>query len=529
MPGWSATRWMQTRGRRILVVMTSHGAPTNQPIPNPDARRGHIAQLREGPLDVLILGGGINGAGIARDLALRARAGGVALRVGLIEQRHFASGTSGRNSQLIHGGLRYLKQLQVHLVRESLRERATLLEMAPGLVEPLPFLMPLYGPLARPYYRAGLWLYDLLAGRRGIARHRMLSRAEALRREPGLAARRLSGGALFYDARVHAARFVLANVCDAIRHGALAANYVRAEGWTRQGRLVSVTARDTLSGEGFQLLTRKLVDATGPWGDPRTLRLVRGSHLVLPRVTAGDGAIAHFDQAGRIVFFIPWGAAGELTLLGTTDVDHAGGPEEVRVSPEEARYLMGVARQVFPATGPLEPVAAFSSLRPLLRDDSGSPTRATREHRIWNSPDGVLHVAGGKYTTYRVMSEEACDLIAREAAPALAGLHVTAEAPLPGHAQVPDAELLPCQPETAPAGLARRQAAQIAYAVRHEMAQRLPDLLFVSTYWGYEQRLDQEALRPYAAEMGRLLGWDASRLRQETELAARPTGRRGLA
>jgi len=499
------------------------GAPLEQPIPSSEARRRHIAQLREAPLDVLILGGGINGAGITRDLALRARAAGAELRVGLIEQRHFASGTSGRNSQLIHGGLRYLKQLQFHLVRESLRERATLLEMAPGLVEPLPFLMPFYGPLVRPYYGAGLWLYDLLAGRHRIARHRMLSRAETLRREPGLAARRLSGGALFYDARVHAARFVLANVCDAIRHGALAANYVRAEGWTRRHGLVSVAARDTLSGESFELLTRTLVEATGPWGDPRTLRLVRGSHLVLPRITAGDGAIAHFDPAGRIVFFIPFGAAGELTLLGTTDVDHTTGPEDVRISPEEARYLLGVARAVFPEAGPLEPVSAFSSLRPLLRDDSGSPTRATREHRIWNSPDRVLHVAGGKYTTYRAMSEEASDLIAREMAPALAGLHVTAEIPLPGHARLPDEELLPCQPEIAPVGLTPRQAAQIAYAVRHEMAQRLPDLLFVSTYWGYEQRLDAEALRPYSLEMGRLLGWDQARLRQETELAARLT------
>jgi glycerol-3-phosphate dehydrogenase len=491
-----------------------------QPTPGPEARGRHIAQLREGPLDVLVLGGGINGVGILRDLALRARAGGAALRAGLIEQAHFASGTSGRNSQLIHGGLRYLKQLQFHLVRESLRERATLLEVAPGLVEPLPFLMPLYGPLARPYYGAGLWLYDLLAGRRGIARHRVLSRAEVLRREPGLAAPRLSGAALFYDARVHAARFVLANIGDAIRHGALAANYVRAEGWTRRGELVGVAARDALSGESFELLTRKLVDATGPWGDPSTLRLVRGSHLVLPRITAGDCAIAHFDEAGRIVFFIPWGAAGELTLLGTTDVDHASGPGDVRISAEEARYLLGVAREVFPEAGPLEPVSAFSSLRPLLRDDSGSLTRATREHRIWNSPDGVLHVAGGKYTTYRAMSEEASDLIAREVAPALAGLHITAGEPLPGHAQLPDGELLPCQPESVPAGLTRRQAAQIAYAVRHEMAQRLPDLLFVSTYWGYEQRLHSEALLPYALEMGRLLGWGEARLRQETELAA---------
>jgi glycerol-3-phosphate dehydrogenase len=186
----------------------------NEPVCSLETRQRHIEEIKAAPLDVLVLGGGINGAGIARDLALRAGHGRFPLRIGLVEQRQFASGTSGKNSQLIHGGLRYLKHCQFRLVRESLRERATLLALAPHLVEPLPFLMPLYGRFARLYYGTGLWLYDLLAGSRRIATHRILARQEVLGLEPGLADEGLAGGALFWDARVHAARLVLANVFD---------------------------------------------------------------------------------------------------------------------------------------------------------------------------------------------------------------------------------------------------------------------------------------------------------------------------
>ena len=458
-----------------------------------------LARLKTEVFDVLILGGGINGAGIARDLSLRARHAGATLRIGLVEQRHFASGTSGKNSQLIHGGLRYLKRLQFGLVREALRERAILLRLAPHLVEPLPFLMPLYSQFSRLYYGAGLALYDLLAGSRRLGRHRVLPREEVRRIEPDLAAEDLVCGMIFHDCRVHSARFVLANVLDAIRTGVAAANYVRAERWQREAGVFRVELVDALTNERFEARARKLVDTTGAWSQGTSLRLVRGSHIVLPRVNKSAHAVAWFNDDGRIVFFIPWGETKHLTLVGTTDIDHSAGPEDVRISPEETRYLLRVVRRLFPSAD-LTPVGAFSSLRALVRGESKAPSLASREHRIWNSPDGVLHIAGGKYTTYRAMSEEAADRICRELAPALARLHLTAETPL----------------EDSP-------RPSLTFAIEHEMAQTLADVFFVSTYWGYERRWSAESLAPYADEMARLLDWDAARTEREIGAVLRTT------
>ncbi len=450
-------------------------------------------------MDVLVLGGGINGAGIARDLCLRDRHGGVPLRVGLVEQRHFASGTSGKNSQLIHGGLRYLRNLKFGLVHESLRERALLRDLAPGPVAPLRFLLPFYSRFEQLYYRSGLVLYDILAGRKNVGQHRGLSRDEALAMEPKLASEGLVSAALFYDCRVNSARFVLANVFDAMANGAAAANYVRAEAWEREPGVWRIALSDALTGEKFEARARKLVDATGPWSHNGALRLVRGSHIILPRVTAGGCAVAWFDESGRIVFIMPWGESGELSLVGTTNVDHDGTPDDVRISADEMRYLLGVVKRLFPGAD-RTPIAAYSALRPLLQDEAVSPTHASREHRIWNTPDGILRVAGGKYTTYRRMSEEAADLVCREVAPTLSHIHLTARTPL--------------AIEHPPAAREER----IAFAVRREMAQRLADLFFVSTYWGYEQKWNRERLARYAQQMAHHLGWDDRRTEQEIDL-----------
>ncbi len=455
-------------------------------------RSENLQRLRAETFDVLIVGGGINGAGIARDLTLRG------LKTALVEQRHFASGTSGKNSQLIHGGLRYLKNLEFGLVREALRERSTLLHLAPHLVHPLPFLIPMYSRFDRLLYGAGLRLYDVLAGSHGIGRRRGLSIAEMKDLEPGLDSRGLVSGAIFFDAAIHSARFVLQNIFDAVRLGAVAVNYVHYEAGHVTG---------AFSGERFPVKAKKIVDATGPWGRGSTLRLVRGSHIVLPKLNRSGNAIAYFEESGRIIFVIPWGANLELSLVGTTDSDHRGGPDEVHISGEEVRYLQRIVRRLFPGAGAAEPVSAYSSLRPLVRDDAASATKTSREHRIWNSADGVVHVTGGKFTTYRLMSEQAADLVCAEIAPALAKVHLTASTPLgrDGHELMMGAD----------------DRARIAYAVEHEMAQRLADFLYVSTYLGYEKRWTAESLEPFAAQMGRLLGWDARRTAEEIALALR--------
>ena len=493
----------------------------------PDTRRRNIERLRSEPFDALIVGGGINGCGVARDLALRAAHSGHALRIGLVEKGHFASGTSGRNSQLIHGGLRYLKYLEFNLVREALGERAILLDIAPHLVEPLGFLMPIASHWEQFYYGSGLWLYDMFAGRNKIERHRRVSRQEMADLEPGLAADAYVAGALFYDCRVHAARLVLENIFEAIGNGAAAANYVCEVERTRQedGTWV-VTLKDTLDGTAFAARARKLIDATGPWSR-EGVRLVRGSHIILPRVTSGEHAIAYFEPSGRIIFLIPWGSRLRYTLVGTTDVDHTGSPDEVRITPEEVDYLLGIVRSLFPEAGAVQPIATYSALRPLIREGSGSPTSASREHRIWDAEDGVLHITGGKYTTYRLMSEEAGDLTLAEIAPELGETHLTATTAVNGNTRERIDALLasrdalagrhglePAEIEESiraygvaveklfqylPASGPRLEAARIAYSIRHEMAQRIEDYLYVSTYRGYEET-EMGALREIWAE-----------------------------
>lgn len=497
--------------------------------------------------DVLVLGGGINGAGILRDLALRASLSGTPLKLALVDKGHFSSGTSGKNSQLIHGGLRYLKYAEFRLVREALHERATLRDLTPNFVRPLGMILPMYSLLDRLKFGAGLLLYDILAGSRNIARHRRLSPGEVSNLEPDLSTTGMVSAALFYDCAVHSARLTLANLWDASAHGACAVNYVRAAGITPAGDGCTVDLHDTLSNARFRLKARKVVDATGAWSTGDSLRLVRGSHIILPRLNHSPHAISHFDEQGRIIFFIPWGSEENLTLVGTTDVDHTSGPDAVRISPDEIRYLRSIVARIFPHAADWQPLAAYSSLRPLIRDESASATSTSREHRIWNSEDNVLHVAGGKYTTYRAMSEEAVDRILEEIAPAIASLHATTSTRLDEHTGdairkfeadaatlasrhglqekeirwlirdygVHLPKVLALLPTVSPDGLTRRRTAQIEYALQHEMVQTLPDLLFVSTYWGHEQSWQQTALEPYTRLLGSRLGWDDDRHRRE--------------
>jgi glycerol-3-phosphate dehydrogenase len=485
------------------------------PAVQPDTRSLALERLRAETFDVLILGGGINGAGTARDLGLRSRG---KLKIALVEQNHFSSGTSGKNSHLIHGGLRYLKQFDFRLVREALQERAVLLKIAPHLVEPQPFLMPLAGFGQSLYYDFGLTVYDLFDGSGAVPRHRRVSLQEVRSLEPGLGIPELTGAMEFYDAQVRSARLVLENIFEAVRHGAACANYVRAVSHTRDPQGIwRVQLRDSVSGETFETRARMLIDATGPWAQDPAPRLVRGSHILMPRLNASDRAIAHFEADGRIIFFIPWGERGERTLIGTTDVDHEGSADDVHISEAETRYLREIASRIFPASAKQEPVAAFSALRPLLVSH-GSATKASREHHIYRDPQGIIRITGGKYTTYRAMSEEAADLAVAEIAPELGGVHLTAQTALNGN--TPDAIqglLKQTKALSSQYGVAEPQitmlvhqygllttavldyvekaelttrndvdAARFVFAARHEMALEPRDFLEVSTSLGLE-------------------------------------------
>lgn len=503
---------------------------------------------KQKPFDVLVLGGGINGAGILRDLALRTADAKKPLRLGLVEKRHFASGTSSRNSQLLHGGLRYLKNLEFNLVKEALHERSALKRIAPHLVDPLPFLIPFHGAFDKVFYGSGLVLYDLLAGADNVGKRRFLSREETLELEPGLCGYGLTSSGVYYDCKVHSARLVLENIFDAARMGAVTANYIESLDWRLDGDTFRVRLREQFTGEEFAVHTRRLVDARGPWDDGGKLRLVRGSHLIYPKLSASDHAIAHFHTDGRIFFVIPWGPNNTRSLVGTTDADHSGNADEVRISSDEVRYIRDVAAAVYPHSREIEPIAAYSSLRPLVKTDQQSATKTSREHKIFEDPPGIVRITGGKYTTYRVMSAEAADL----AWPELAATCRTGEVALGGNtsdAYAAAEELVdvtaartamyrsdiamitklfgvqaPRVVDRAPAEGAsdeRALTAVLDWTLEHELIQRMPDFLFVSTYLGHEERWDERLLAHLAADMGARLGWDLNRQREEVELTLR--------
>lgn len=456
-----------------------------------DSRSESVQRLGREVWDALIIGGGINGAGVARDLAMRSAHIPGGLRIALVEKRYFSSGTSGRNSQLIHGGLRYLKYGDFGLVREALHERATLLRIAPELVKPLEFLIPCYGRYDKLFYGAGLTLYDALAGAQGIAAHRTISHDDAVRLEPGMDSEGLRGGILFHDGAVHSARLVLENILDAEARGACVANYVSVR-QTPAG----LSGRDELSGAEFEIRAKRIIDASGAWSQAAPLRLVRGSHLIFPRIQTGSQAITHFDDAGRIVFLIPWGENNDLTLVGTTDVDHHAGVDQVAISAGEKEYLRSVVKRLYPSYRE-EPITSYSALRPLIVQSGRSATATSREHKIWKSSDSVLHIAGGKYTTYRSMSEEAVDALLPDLAP---GRQIACET-----------ATTPFLPAVIPAGT----EARVRMAVEREHARALPDVLYTSTYWGHERRLERGWVAPIAGQMGELIGWDAARIEAE--------------
>jgi glycerol-3-phosphate dehydrogenase len=378
----------------------------------------NLDALTDGTFDLLILGGGITGAGVALDAVLRG------WRVALIDKGDFASGTSSVSSKLVHGGLRYLEHGGIRLVFEALHERALLLRNAPHLVQPLRFVIPFYeGTRVPPWeWRAGLTLYDLLAGRGNIRRSRPLDLGRLRHEFPGLATNRLSGGAEYFDAQMDDARLCLEVVRTAVLHGARVANYVEAVAFDRSGEEIQgVRAVDRVAGGEFTIGAREVFNATGPWvdavcrlagdtGGPR-LQPTKGVHLVTP----GRGLSAAFlllhPADGRVLFVLPW--LGK-TLIGTTDTVPDESPDALTVRPAEVAYLLEAHNHYFaPALQPGDVLGAFAGLRPLIRSRPGEPSSLSREFRLFRSPSGLLSVAGGKYTTYRRMAEIVTDAVAR--------------------------------------------------------------------------------------------------------------------
>ncbi|MBN9697771.1 MAG: glycerol-3-phosphate dehydrogenase/oxidase [Zoogloea sp.] len=450
-----------------------------------------LSRLRSTPRwDVLVVGGGATGLGCAVEAASR---GYTTL---LLEARDFAKGTSSRSTKLIHGGVRYLAQGRIGLVREALAERALLLANAPHLVHPQRFVVPVYSHLDRLTLGIGLSAYDWLAGPRSLGPSRLLSAGETLALLPTVENHGLLGGIAYMDARFDDARLAISLMRTLLGLGGVALNYLPVEGLCHAGgRVGGVRARDAESGETFEITAQVVINATGVWADqlrqldeaglPGRLRPSQGAHLVVDRdFLPGDSAllIPH-TRDGRVLFMIPW--KGKV-LLGTTDTARQDLAEEPRPFREEVDFILDTAARYLPhAPGRSDVRSAFAGLRPLIGGGAGSTASLSREHVIEVSGQGLVSVAGGKWTTYRRMGEEIIDRAAASASlPARASR--SRELALHGSTAGPSDDVHGCERPAIDAlpGAGVRlhpsldlREAEVRHAVRHEQARSIEDML----------------------------------------------------
>lgn len=527
-------------------------------------RQHALTILKSGePFDLLVVGGGATGCGIAVDAASRG------LKTALIEKNDIAEGTSSRSTKLVHGGVRYLEMavrhldpLQYNLVKDSLHERDVLLRNAPHLAGRLPLVTPLYAWLDVPYIFAGLKLYDLLAGKRGIGHSRLIGRQEALHRFPLLKAEGLKAGILYFDGQFNDARMAVTLALTAQQQGAVVSNHLEAIAFHKQdGRACGARVRDKLGGGEFTIHARGVINATGPFADrlrqmddtaaAPILKVSAGLHIVLGRRfrPPESGLLIPETEDGRVLFILPWEGH---TLVGTTDE-----PAEISDHPEprqdEIAYLLRhISRYFNLKVTESDITSAWLGLRPLVFDPKAADTaRLTRDHIIQISPSGLLTIVGGKWTTYRKMAQDAVDHAIQACGLTRSRGCRTAQLPLVG------AELFDPQGEStlmqhyaldadvahhlhhsygdratrvadlAGAGLAARLhpdhpfiEAEVVYATRHEFAQRALDVLVRRTALALLDIAAAQAAVPRVVElMATELGWDQQRRHEEIALA----------
>jgi len=502
--------------------------------------------------DVLVVGGGITGCGIARDAALRG------LAVALVEQEDFASGTSSRSSRLVHGGVRYLEHGHLHLVFESSAERRRLLRLGPHLVRPLAFTWPVYAGARIPRWKlgAGLALYDALALFRNVGRHRRLSRQGVLEREPMLASDGLRGGAMYYDASTNDARLTLANAVAAWEAGAVVRNHAVAEQPIIQaGRTIGMRVRDALEpSRTVDVHASVVVNATGPWSGE--IRGSKGAHIAVPRDRLGnnDALTLLSPDDGRVFFVLPGGVDA---IVGTTETTAPSNPSEVRASREEVRYLLDAANRFFPraALRDEDVIAAWAGIRPLV-PTAGSAGSASREHTIATEPDGVISITGGKLTTYRVMAAQVVDAVMQRLG-RKSDDRATRDVVLPGgdiasldaliaaiarttndvqlaehlavnHGSRWSAVWAECATDAAARVTSELPYTQgeLRYAVRNESALTLADLLIRRTHLAFETRDHGLSVAPAVAEcVAPLLDWTTEERQRAVDDYARDVAR----
>ena len=535
----------------------------------PEARDAALAamtgQAGEHELDVLVVGGGITGTGVALDAITRG------LTVGLLEQRDLGSGTSSRSSKLIHGGLRYLEMMDFALVREALQERGLLLtRLAPHLVRPVPFLYPLTKPVwERAYVGAGLALYDGMAkaGKydMGVPIHRHLTRKQVARLAPDFRSETITGAIRYYDCQVDDARMVVAVARTAAKHGAHVATRVKVTGFLREGeRVVGVTARDLEHGQDLEIRARVVVNAAGVWTDEIQqmvggrgalhVQASKGVHIVVPRdrIRSEAGFIVRTETS--VLFVIPW---GRHWIIGTTDTPWDLDRAHPAASRKDIDYILEHVNAILREPLDHEDVeGVYAGLRPLLSGESEPTSRISREHTVVTPVAGLVMIAGGKYTTYRVMARDAIDAAAHSltttgSAPVRpsitdrvplvgaesyetrsnqrvmlarrSGLHVARiDHLLARHGGLVDDLLAMVAAKRSMAlpleGAEDYLAAEVVYAVTHEGARHLDDVLTRRTRISIETFDRGVTAAPHAARlMADVLGWDAARVAEEVD------------
>lgn len=526
-----------------------------------------LDRLSNETFDVLIIGGGATGCFTARDAAMRG------LKVALVEARDFASATSAHNSKLAHGGLRYLRNFEFGLVRESLRERLGLMRMAPHLVRPLPFLLPLYGAglMERAKLKAGLTLYDFLSYDRNrladpgqhLPGHRWLNRKSALAREPVLASDGFEGAFEYHDAQMYSPeRIALENLIDADAHGAAIANYVSADRLIlRNGKVEGCAVHETMAGTCFDIRAKTVLVAAGPWadlfleqatGEAAAHKLIRskGIHVMVPRISK---AALTIEAGSGHLFALPWRGH---TLLATTDTPFTGDPATVGVSESDIEDFLAIFRKYLPAA----PLATdkveffYAGLRPLVSDGSKDSYNVSRrselvDHGKEGSLDGVFSALGGKWTTSRDLAEKITDALAVKLDRKTARC-ATATTPLPGGrfdrfdemlkgfqktwpgistlrhlahmlgARLPEALNGARLTDLVKLGPSGDTPAQVGFALREEMALTLEDMVMRRTGIGQFGPPSKAVTEKVAAQMALQLGWDADKTAREIDSLA---------
>lgn len=472
-------------------------ATSNIPKSAKPLKRADLLNALNERLDVLVIGGGIVGSSVARDAAMRG------MKVALVEQHDVAYGTSSRSSRLLHGGLRYLAQGRVGLVREASMEKRVIHHIAPHLAAPLPFLFPTYADNKNWVLwqlKIGVKIYDLLCSGRNLGNSSWMNPEQLRQMVPGILTTGLNGAVRYYDGLTNDARLTIDSLRSATAYGALVVNHCKFVDAKHNGDW-ECELEDRLTGRTLKVKAGQVVNAAGPWAagfkaSEVKLRCTKGVHLVVAKDRVPVPETVVMAEGKRILFAIPW---GDRTILGTTDTDYEGAPENVKTDLEDIKYILGVTNHFFPKSGlqPADVISAWAGLRPLIADPNGKPSDISRSHQIRMPQPGWWDVAGGKLTTCRLMAEQTVDGLVKHAGGGFQPCRTE-------HEPLLDPSLTKDISGILPPPFERRA---VEHYVTNEWAMHLEDVMVRRTSWHYYYPDAAQKAQTVAKWMGELLGW----------------------